>query len=329
MRGNLFCLENPGLIDAAKSSGRFKYGKNTTFVINKSGSKDNHRLKMRGYHIYTEPGNLDDNESPILPPNSRDHPVTTKHGERGTWEAVAKNMQNSYEGHPKLKHQSTADFLKERNNYSGAGGLMTQFKSSSKNQQNVSAPHLPELDTSTNILPVVDQNQTATISRRRSNVSSNSLHKNKPLVVSAPRRRSGMKPGAILGGILRDAKPNFERVPSHLKLDPVKKFRGTWSQFGERLNKDYNPAVKERADKWDVQKPDLLEFMKKNRDVLCKREKLMYNIDVVQSITGLHKNFPSTHLFGTRPHKFVPNDAHCKLTQNGYARNPAGKPYFT
>ena len=180
MRGNLFCLENPGVIEAAKSSGRFKYGKNTTFVINKSVSKDNHRLKMRGYHIYTEPGNLDDNESPILLPNSKDHPVTTKRGERGTWEAVAKNMQNSYESNPKLKHQSTADFLKERNNYSGAGGLMIQFKSPSKIQQNVSAPHLPDLDTSTNILPVVDQNQTATTSRRRSNVSSNSLHKNKP-----------------------------------------------------------------------------------------------------------------------------------------------------
>jgi hypothetical protein len=336
MRGNLFCLENPGLIDSAKSSGRFKYGKNTTFVINKSVSTDIHRSKMRGYHIYTEPRDIDDEKSPSLEPDGRDHPVTTRYGNvkdlvptRGTLVAVAAIMEKENKTSGRHGHKSTADFLKERNNYSGAGGLMTQFTSPFKIEHNVSAPLLPDLDTSTNILPAADLNRTGALIRRKSNQSSNSLHKNKPLIQTVPRRRAGLKPSAILGGIIRDAKPGYERLPVHLKLEPVKKLGGTWSQFDKRLNKPYNPAVKERADKWDVHKPDLLEFMQKNRDILCKKQKLMQNIDVVQEITGLHRNFPSTHLFGARPHKFVPNDAHSKLTQNGYARNPAGKPYFT
>lgn len=336
MRGNLFCLENPGLIDSAKSSGRFKYGKNTTFVLNKSVSTEKHRSNMRGYHIYTEPRNLDHQKSPSLEPNGRDQPVTTKYGNikdlvptRGTLDAVAAIIQKEGERTGKHNHKSTADFLKERNNYSGASGLMTQFLSPSKINHNVSAPLLPDLDTSTNILPVVELNLRGSLLRRRSNQSSNSLHKNKPLIQTVPRRRAGLKPSAILGGILRDAEPDYERLPIHLKLEPVKKLCGTWSQFDKRLNKPYNPAVKERADKWDVHKPELLEFMKKNRDILSKKQNLMQNIDMVQDITGLHRNFPSTHLFGARPHKYVPNDAHNKLTQNGYARNPAGKPYFT
>ena len=308
---------------------------------------------VRGYHVYSEP-TLPDDENPKSSLKKKLQTVT-KHGileelvpTRGTLNAIGNFMRQTSQ-QPEKIFKSTAEFLKNQNNQSGAAGLMTQFVGSANenlyHNMNSSLPILPTLAQDPNISNAdvggkhQHPNQSLHVggrrssqNRRRSNASTSSLHHNVPLGSSAghmPGKRASIRPGVNFKSLVKNSKPDFERVPVHLKLEPVKPFSGTWSEFNKRISKKYNPAIKERDDKWDTNKGDVVNCIKLNLDILNKNKRLMNNIDTVSAITGLRRNFPSGKVFKDRPHTFVPNDAHIKLTAAGYARNPAGKPYFS
>ena len=69
--------------------------------------------------------------------------------------------------------------------------------------------------------------------------------------------------------------------------------------------------------------------MKYNQKSLGGDKELMNEIKDVEGITGLNRKWPVGKCFMTRPHKFVPNDAHIKTTAPGFARNCYGKPFFS
>jgi len=69
--------------------------------------------------------------------------------------------------------------------------------------------------------------------------------------------------------------------------------------------------------------------MKFNRAGLMAKEDLIYHVNDCEKTTKLSRKFPLFQKFKENPHKFVPNDAHIKVTAPGYARNDYGKPFFS
>ena len=108
--------------------------------------------------------------------------------------------------------------------------------------------------------------------------------------------------------MIENGREPFKREKVQKKADPVPPLRATWSQFNKRVTKTYDPSQTnklEKLNRWDVNKKQLLDYMKCNRRVLSNRDDLVYNVDDIQRITNLSRRFPANKKYSSRPHKFV------------------------
>jgi hypothetical protein len=102
------------------------------------------------------------------------------------------------------------------------------------------------------------------------------------------------------------------------------------TNFDNRINLNYDPGHKDRNyGRWNTDKQKLLEYMRSNKSALEKNKFLMKNVSDLKVTTGLSRKFPQYARYMALPPQHVPNDAHTKATGPGYARNNAGKPFFS
>ena len=137
----------------------------------------------------------------------------------------------------------------------------------------------------------------------------------------------------MLDSMIRESKPIFLRpVPCNQKrLNQAQNILPTFTRYDERVKSFYDPGTKDKNyTRWNVDKNNLLELIKKHKDVLKSNPVLIKNISELKHITGLSRQFPANVRIMGLPPKSVLNDAHSKSTNPGYTRNDyGGKPFFS
>lgn len=174
-------------------------------------------------------------------------------------------------------------------------------------------------------LPLVDRAALLEITKKRNSI--------KQLRKKVEADNESVETNAHLRGMIQEADPTFARQscfgPKPPNYAPTKQHLSVTSVWNSKINKSYDPVRKEcKFADWNVNKKDLLECMRSNKQLL-NDEKLCHNIKNVKGVTQLNRKFPTYAQYMALPSKYVSNDAHIKITGPGYSRNNYGKPYFS
>lgn len=134
----------------------------------------------------------------------------------------------------------------------------------------------------------------------------------------------------ILDSMLETKNHPWKRTLTKTMSKAAKKFDGSWSIFSQRQNPNYDPTQKIDPAKWDVKKPDLLNFMERHRKDIARDESLLKGLQDLKGSTQFNNRWPASQKFKVVPDKFVYNDYHLKITGPGYSRNyeSNGKPFI-
>ena len=130
--------------------------------------------------------------------------------------------------------------------------------------------------------------------------------------------------------LIKEANPIFLRESNNYKKRVIPcKMSSTSSVFNERINKTYDPGMKDlNFNRWNVNKLDMLDFMKDNTSNLKTNKNLLRNVQDLSKLTNMERKFPTFQRYMGLPPRSILNDAHNKSTNPGYSRNWNGKPYF-
>lgn len=132
--------------------------------------------------------------------------------------------------------------------------------------------------------------------------------------------------------ILSEADPVYVRENCEYKDGKLSKFNQSWTNFNDRINRNYVPNKKPLdKTKWDIKKQEMLHFIKKNKNQIAQSQELIKCVNKTNEKVDLEYKWPTHTRTKAFPIKFVHNDYHIKNTAAGYMRcyENGGKPFFS
>ena len=332
MRQNMHCLKNPNVFNEL-NKGLYEYGENNTFVVQNPDSK--HFFdKMHGYRLQELPTAIQNHVTEEIERKykkksfqaerlnqsdaAKDALPSVKNGRKRYVHRYDPISDNQSYQEPMINIMSTEGPYREdrRQNYLRR---KREFSQKVNNSKLIMKPkHLSQSQAS---LPLVDQ----ALLKESKNVSPARRRKNKD-----DNQSCGTNP--VIRSMIVEADPVFSRPSVNQKqahFSPSKQFLSSTNIFSKRINKHYDAeARKMDYDSWNTNKNELLEYMRSHKE-FQKDESLIDNIKDVKGLTHFARKFPIYAKYNVGPSTYVSNDAHIKITNPGYTRNPQGKPFFS
>lgn len=103
-----------------------------------------------------------------------------------------------------------------------------------------------------------------------------------------------------------------------------------WRNFNQRVNLDILPEPKIESRNWDVNKNEVIKFLKENKKKVYGNKDLMSKIVRLKGISNFTHKYPEQIVHKATPMKEMIHDYHTKAGAQGYTRNyeNCGHPYY-
>ena len=310
MRQNIHCLQNPNVFNDARK-GKFAFGRQNTHVVR---NYHNMRTIKNPTHV------VEDKD--FMTAKFVDLNVSNKNASQDIIKGNADNLFDAYrevtasENRSIQRSASTTNpnFFKK---YVPTSFILPKRKKVANSLYGALVPvgyrsydKFAPLKTEASDLDIKVQN----LRRKRTSFDSNNVHHSQ------------------FNKICAEADPVYVRENCEYKDGKLSKFNNNWTNFNDRVDKNYVPNKKPLNDtKWDIKKQEMLQFIKKNKNQITQSQDLIKCVNKTNEKVDLEYKWPTHTKTKAFPVKFVHNDEHIKCTNAGYSRcyDNGGKPFFS